>query len=195
MQRVTSCTPSQQGEMIQTEREGEKKKIEDNERERKRAHFLYGINGKMCEHTHRTNPTVSGSRIKCVRWKGRSGYKMEETSPNHCTPAPHKGKKAAWTIWIWIVFLLLRSFSAALFLSPCFWFTLGDKSWANKASTQSIWANSANKLSVGSSLFVLTHFTVSVAKQRLKCLATRRHSILMKWLPHARLPCAWSVWL
>lgn len=72
---------------------------------------------------------------------------------------------------------------------------LVDKSGANKDSTESNQANSANKLSVGSSLSVLTHFTVSLAKQRLKCLATRRHSILMEWLPHARLPCAWSVWL
>ena len=114
---------------------------------------------------------------------------MEGTSPNHRTLAPHKGKKAA------PVHLNLNSISP-----PALFFRISlplspprDKSRANKDSAQSNQANSANKLSVGSSLSVLTHFSVSVAKQRLKCLATRRHSILMEWLPHARLPCAWSV--
>lgn len=63
----------------------------------------------------------------------------------------------------------------------------------DKDRAQSNQANSANKSSVGSLLPVLTHFTVSVAKQKLECLATGRHSILMEWRPHARLPCAWSV--
>lgn len=82
------------------------------------------------------------------------------------------------------------SLRPSLFLFLLLGLTLDDKSGANKDSAQSNQANSANNLSVGSSLSMLTHFTVSVAKQRLKCLATRLHSILMEWLPHARLPCA-----
>lgn len=126
--------------------------------------------------------------------KGRSSYKMEGTSPNHRPLASHKGKKDCSDD------LNLNSISppAFLFFLPRFLFlclslALDDKSGANKDSVQSNQANSANKLSVGSSLSVLTLSTVSVAKQRLKCLATRRHSILMEWLPHARLPCAWSL--
>lgn len=105
-----------------------------------------------------------------------------------------KAKKTARTIWIWIASLLpLSFFFLPRFLFLCLRLALDDKSGANKDSAQSNQANSANKLSVGSSLSVLTLSTVSVAKQRLKCLATRRHSILMEWLPHARLPCAWSL--
>lgn len=128
--------------------------------------------------------TVTVSVCVCV-WvlKGRSRHKMEGTSPNHRTLAPAQRQKGCLDnlnlnsispLSCSLLPNLSSSFSASL------WTT---KAEANKDSAQSNQANSANKLSVGSSLSVLTHFTVSVAKQRLKCLATRQHSILMEWLP------------
>lgn len=153
----------------------------------------------------------------CVSGKGKRGGspgpKMEGTSPNHCTLAPTQRQKRLRGPFEFEWQLPFSTSPLILFLQPPLPFSPsphlicrptpkevvvvvvgGVRGWlGDKDRAQSNQANSANKSSVGSSLPVLTHFTVSVAKQKLECLATGRHSILMEWRPHARLPCAWSV--
>lgn len=104
-----------------------------------------------------------------------------------------KATRAARTIWISMASLLPLSYFQCLSLPLSSHRT--TKAGPTKIAHKAIRLIALITRVWGSSLSVLTHFSVSVAKHRLKCLATRRQSILMEWLPHARLPCAWSVWL
>lgn len=108
--------------------------------------------------------TGSGEGCVCVGRGGWRGGLAIKEGTNHCTLA-----LTSLPILIWIAPL---SFCSPLPLSV-FLLHRGRQ----KLSPQSNQANSANKLSVGSSLSLLTHFTVSVAKQQLKCLTSHVNGV------------------